>query len=302
MFPSFLPKVALAENIVTESTAKSSNANLKNLGINPNDFKGFRANKTSYDITVDDEITDIEVYATTQDAKAELEGTGEYELSEGLNKILVKVIAEDGTEKTYTLNITKNKVSEGEENTVENQIVTNTSNTDTSETKKEENTTDMSSLINTMEEQINKAKKTGYVVVGLVGIISLTAIYFAISSYRNGNYDEYDEEEENDEVVNKPDENYYEEYLNSIEEKRKLEAQSKEEIEKTVNILEDVYNKNKEEVKTEEKNVEIKDQKEEIEKVAKEETKEDQKEDSKDTKIGQEYNFSRRPRGKGKHF
>ncbi len=89
----------------TTTAKKSNNANLSNLGIRPHDFKGFKAATTSYEVVVPEDTETIEVYATAQHAKAKIEGTGSKKLEKGENKAEVVVTAEDGTKKTYTLNI-----------------------------------------------------------------------------------------------------------------------------------------------------------------------------------------------------
>ena len=48
----------------TKQPEKSSEAVLSNLGIKPNDFSGFKASKTSYDITVPKDVEKVNVYAT----------------------------------------------------------------------------------------------------------------------------------------------------------------------------------------------------------------------------------------------
>lgn len=88
--------------------AKSSNANLKNLGFNPNDFSGFRSGTTTYHVSVPYDTESINIYAYAQDDKASVTGTGTKNLKEGKNTFEVKVTAEDGTTKTYTLNVTRN--------------------------------------------------------------------------------------------------------------------------------------------------------------------------------------------------
>lgn len=105
---------------------KSSNANLKNLGIRPNDFSGFKSGTTTYNVTVPNNVTSVELYAVKQDAKATISGTGQKNLQEGVNKLSVVVTAEDGTKKTYTVNVTReaekdNKEPEKEEET-ENKV------------------------------------------------------------------------------------------------------------------------------------------------------------------------------------
>ncbi|MBR3003413.1 MAG: cadherin-like beta sandwich domain-containing protein [Clostridia bacterium] len=111
------------ETTVTKQTTatKSSNANLNNLGITPHDFSGFKETKTEYNVTVPNNINEVEVYATKKDSKATLEGTGKVKLQEGDNTAKVVVTAEDGTTKTYTINIKRLKSGEKE-----TQIVSNT--------------------------------------------------------------------------------------------------------------------------------------------------------------------------------
>ena len=98
---------------------KSSNANLSNLGIKPNDFKGFKADVTSYDVEVPKDVASVEIYATVQDKKSSVTGTGKKELRYGLNEFEIVVTAEDGTKKTYTLNIKREELAENTENVPE---------------------------------------------------------------------------------------------------------------------------------------------------------------------------------------
>ena len=104
-------------NTTTKTKAKSSNANLSNLGMNPNDFTGFSENKTSYDVTVPNNVTQVEIYATKKDSKASLTGTGIKKLQEGQNTANVIVTAEDGTTKTYTINIKRLSKNEKQDTT-----------------------------------------------------------------------------------------------------------------------------------------------------------------------------------------
>ena len=89
-------------------TTKSNNANLGNLGITPNDFSGFRAAKTSYDVTVPNNVSSINVYANKGHSGQTISGTGTKTLNVGKNTFNVVVTAEDGTtKKTYTINVTR---------------------------------------------------------------------------------------------------------------------------------------------------------------------------------------------------
>lgn len=91
----------------TPTQTKSSNANLSNLGINPYDFRGFKAANTSYSVSVPNSVSAISIYATAQHSKAKISGTGSKSLKVGKNTFNVVVTAEDGTTKTYTLYITR---------------------------------------------------------------------------------------------------------------------------------------------------------------------------------------------------
>lgn len=99
-------------NTNQETQKKSNNANLSNLGIRPNDFSGFKAGTTTYNVTVPKNVEEVEVYAKAQDSKAKVAGTGKKKLQEGKNTTSVTVTAEDGTKKTYTINITRSATEE----------------------------------------------------------------------------------------------------------------------------------------------------------------------------------------------
>lgn len=105
--PSTQPETNKKEQKTTSTTTqgKSSNANLSDLGITPNDFKGFKYGTTTYNVAVPENIETIEVYAKTQDSKSKVSGTGRKTLEKGDNSFQVKVTAEDGTTKTYTINV-----------------------------------------------------------------------------------------------------------------------------------------------------------------------------------------------------
>ena len=57
-----------SKSSTTSTNKKSSNANLSNLGIKPNDFSGFKAGVTSYNVTVPEDVETVDVYATAQDS------------------------------------------------------------------------------------------------------------------------------------------------------------------------------------------------------------------------------------------
>lgn len=103
------PSTTTPETPVT----KSSEARLRDLGITPNDFKGFKRDITTYNVEVPNNVSKVNVYAKPVDSKATVSGDGNVTLKEGLNKVDVTVTAEDGkTKKTYTLNITRKAESD----------------------------------------------------------------------------------------------------------------------------------------------------------------------------------------------
>ena len=99
-----------------DTTSKeSNNANLSNLGIRPNDFSGFTPGTTTYNVTVPEDVESVEVYATAQESSATVSGTGTKTLEYGANALSVTVTAEDGTTKTYTINVTREETEQEEE-------------------------------------------------------------------------------------------------------------------------------------------------------------------------------------------
>ena len=128
-------------NNASTATKKSNNANLSNLGFTPTDFKGFKPWQIEYSATVKGDVEQVNVYAIAQDSKAKITfGTGTQKLNVGTNSLKVTVVAEDGTTKTYTINITREQTAE---NTTED---TNTVNEETTENEEQE--TKVSDLTN----------------------------------------------------------------------------------------------------------------------------------------------------------
>ena len=56
-------------------------------------------------MTVNSNTTKIKINALVNDSKAKVNGTGEFEVVEGSNSFSVVVTAENGSTKTYTLNV-----------------------------------------------------------------------------------------------------------------------------------------------------------------------------------------------------
>ena len=60
-----------------------------------------------YKVTVPSDVEEVEVYGTAQDSKAKVSGLGTKKIDEGLNDLSIVVTAEDGTEKLYTIQLTR---------------------------------------------------------------------------------------------------------------------------------------------------------------------------------------------------
>ncbi len=101
----------------TTQSEESSNANLKMLGIRPTeyDFSGFKSGTTTYKVTVPADVEEVEVYGTAQDSNAKVSGLGTKKLEEGMNDLSIVVTAEDGTEKIYTIQVTRESAESSNE-------------------------------------------------------------------------------------------------------------------------------------------------------------------------------------------
>lgn len=102
-------------NTGNSSDTNSSNANLSNLGLVTYDFKGFKPYTSSYNATVPNEVTSVEVYAITQAKGAKYSVSGNTNLEVGTNKITITVTAPDGkTKKTYYIYVARQSAGETE--------------------------------------------------------------------------------------------------------------------------------------------------------------------------------------------
>lgn len=92
-----------------KSSNKSSNANLIGLTIKPKDYNisGFSKDKTSYSVTVPNDVDSLEVKYEKADSKAKVKVTGNDNLEVGTNYIYVVVTAQNGKTKTYKIKVTK---------------------------------------------------------------------------------------------------------------------------------------------------------------------------------------------------
>ena len=82
----------------------------------------FNSATTEYSCTVKNSVTSVTVNATATSTKAKVRGLGTKELSVGANTLPIRVIAEDGSEKIYNVNVTRKAVA----SLLKNEIMKNT--------------------------------------------------------------------------------------------------------------------------------------------------------------------------------
>lgn len=159
----------------------SSNANLKSLRLGVGTLSpAFSPDITSYDVLIPNSATKCLVYATTADSNATLDVQGDSAMKIGYNKRVVIVTAPNGTQKSYTLNITRSDVPDDGELT----------SSDASDTSSE-----TSSLIGSIDS-VNYTIATDISNVPLFKGFSIsTALYngtdVAIATDEGGNYKIY---------------------------------------------------------------------------------------------------------------
>ncbi len=102
-----LSKGSKTITIITQAQLEESyskNNDLKALGVTGYTLSPkFDKDVTNYTVEAGANIESVKVTATKADSKARVSGTGTHEVSEGENKINVKVTAENGSVKTYTI-------------------------------------------------------------------------------------------------------------------------------------------------------------------------------------------------------
>ena len=102
--------------IIKVNREGSSNNDLSSLEVEGYDLDpAFDKDETSYSITVPSDVDSITVNADADDDNATVEITGNDNLQPGENTVTVKVTAENGDEKEYTITVTKEEEQEEDE-------------------------------------------------------------------------------------------------------------------------------------------------------------------------------------------
>ncbi len=129
----FTPSISnTSVNVKTQKEIEASYSkdnNLKSLSVEGFELSpAFSKDVTEYSINVPDDVLSIKVAAQVNDGKASVRGTGTIDVSEGNNKLEVIVTAQNGSTKTYIINVTVKDL---------NPIVVNVDGKDLSVVKKE---------------------------------------------------------------------------------------------------------------------------------------------------------------------
>ncbi|MBQ8891725.1 MAG: cadherin-like beta sandwich domain-containing protein [Bacilli bacterium] len=91
---------------ITKTDYKSDDATLKSLTVEGAEFE-FKRTTYEYNISVKNNVTRTKINAVKNNDKATVEYTENVSLKQGENNFEIKVTAEDGTTRTYKLNITR---------------------------------------------------------------------------------------------------------------------------------------------------------------------------------------------------
>jgi len=103
--PTPTPTPTPNTNPSTAGDNRSTNANLKSFTVE--NFQIVKKDDTHYSLEVSHSIEKIKIQATCEDSKATVKGTGEVSLNIGSNSFQVVVTAENGSTKTYVLDVVR---------------------------------------------------------------------------------------------------------------------------------------------------------------------------------------------------
>lgn len=99
--------ITVKEPVYIPPKVYSSNNFLKSLGVEGYSISPeFSKDTKEYSVEVPNGTESVNIVADKEDTAASISGTGEVSVSEGINKIEVKVTAENGNVNTYVINIT----------------------------------------------------------------------------------------------------------------------------------------------------------------------------------------------------
>ena len=155
----------------------SSNNYLKSLEvegykITPN----FNKNTNEYSLEVPAKTEKIKINATKEDSEATISGAGEKKVSEGVNKFVIKVTAENGNSREYTLNVTVKEL-EPINVTIDNEAYTVIRKIEQLPTLSSNVYEKSTTKINNEDVPTLKSEITGYILIGLKNKAGNTNLY-----------------------------------------------------------------------------------------------------------------------------
>ena len=163
----------------------SDNAYLSNLRVVDYEIAPeFKKDVYEYNLEVENNVEKITIRGTKADSSASISGTGEKELTEGMNVFKVIVTAEKGNKKTYVINVNRKEL---------NPIEVKVGNDNLTVVRKSEALTPptyyTSTTIKINDEDVPAfvSEITGYTLVGLKDEDGNISLY----SYKNGEYKPY---------------------------------------------------------------------------------------------------------------
>lgn len=144
----------------------SKNNNLSGLSVEGYQLSPtFNKNTLEYEVELPNGVTKIKINASKEDGTASIQGTGEREVSEGKNKLEIKVTAQNGSVKTYVINATVKELDP---------IIVKVNNKDYNVVRKKSQITAPNSTfiekeikIDDLEVPAFENEKLGYTLVGL---------------------------------------------------------------------------------------------------------------------------------------
>lgn len=182
--------IKVTEPVYTPPKVYSKNNNLSSLSIEGYQISpAFNKNTLEYSVELPNEVTKIKIVTKKEDSTAKVTGDGEFEVIEGLNKIEIKVTAENGSVKTYVINATVKeldpiiiKIDNQEYNVVRKKEQLKSPNSNFIET---------TIKINDSEVPAFENKKINYILVGLKDAQGDISLY--IYNEKNNTYTPYQE-------------------------------------------------------------------------------------------------------------
>ena len=176
------------ENNNTET--KSSDASLKSLYVDGYTMSpSFNKDTLTYNVTVPNNVTSVDVYGIVNDSKADVYVEGNTNLKVGNNEVKVVVTAEDGTKRTYKINVNRLNQEAVTEKYIKSLTVSNATLTPTFNTSVTNYTVNVGSDVNSLNLTIVDANGYDHTVIGNGNFQTGDNNYVYINSYNDDNSD-----------------------------------------------------------------------------------------------------------------